>query len=188
MSRKIKDMNLKMKQTRGVFAIISPSPTTILLSEYRDRKHWNLPGGGVRENESDHEALYREVLDETGLEVVVKERIGMPLKKDEDEAILFKCEIIGGALLSTEESHHHAFANFHDAQNLPIVSSRMNRMVRDGYSLLQKPVFSGSIDIVPEAMKWVVNKEASRDFQCNESFLFIKQDSSTVCIWDRIKI
>jgi 8-oxo-dGTP diphosphatase len=41
-----------------------------------DRGRWSLPGGRVEPRESDAEALVREVLEETGLEVAVGELVG----------------------------------------------------------------------------------------------------------------
>lgn len=46
----------------------------ILLIEYDDAqfgRHWGLPGGGVEPAESIHQALQREVLEETGAHVII---------------------------------------------------------------------------------------------------------------------
>lgn len=124
-------------KTTGVFAIINPSDSVILLSEYRDRATWNLPGGGVEGNESNEEALYREVLDETGLQVKVLEQIGPAFESGNDFAYLYRCEIVGGTLLKTEESHRHIFADIDVARELPIVSSRMKKMIDYGFSSIK---------------------------------------------------
>lgn len=173
--------------TRGVFAIISPSPTTLLLSEYRDREHWNLPGGGVRDGESDQEALYREVLDETGLHTRVLHQIGPPHTAKNDVAALYQCEITGGTLIPTEESRQHLFADFCSMQKLPIISNRMGRMIVDGYSVLRNPIFSGDESAILQENIWTLSYENSLNIRVHDGYLFQKKSSQNIIIWDRIE-
>jgi 8-oxo-dGTP diphosphatase len=44
------------------------------------RGRWSLPGGRVEPGETDHSAVYREVLEETGLRVIVGPLIGRVLR------------------------------------------------------------------------------------------------------------
>src|SRR5262249_19530804 len=54
---------------------------------------WNYPGGGIEDGESPEEACIREVKEETGYDIKVKELISY-----QDEKYTFRAEIIGGAL------------------------------------------------------------------------------------------
>jgi len=88
----------------GVFALIFDDQGRILLGRRRDIDWWNLPGGGMEKGETVDEALYREVLEETGLEVEVERLVGVYSKPQKQEVVLtFRCRIIGGTLQPTEE-------------------------------------------------------------------------------------
>ena len=56
------------KLTQGVFAIIVNDEGKVLIKRRTDaNQHWDLPGGGVDDGESDIAALVREVTEETGM-------------------------------------------------------------------------------------------------------------------------
>src|SRR5579863_4095455 len=76
----------------------------ILLALRRDIDWWNLPGGGMELDETVDQALSREVREETGLEVVVGQLVGVYSKPQKQEVVLaFRCRITGGKLTETEE-------------------------------------------------------------------------------------
>ena len=76
----------------------------VLLAHRRDIDWWNLPGGGMEENETVDEALRREVLEETGLEVEVGQLVGVYSKPQKREVVLaFRCQILNGSPRETEE-------------------------------------------------------------------------------------
>ena len=77
----------------------------ILLAHRSDIDWWNLPGGGMELGETVEEAVKREVLEETGLEVEVEQLVGVYSKPQKQEVVLtFRCRKIGGILMQTEEA------------------------------------------------------------------------------------
>ncbi|WP_126580171.1 NUDIX domain-containing protein [Tengunoibacter tsumagoiensis] len=88
----------------GVSALIFEEDQ-ILLALRRDIDWWNLPGGGMEIGETVEEAVCREVLEETGLIVMVDSLVGVYSKPQKQEVVLsFRCHVIGGDLHATEES------------------------------------------------------------------------------------
>jgi ADP-ribose pyrophosphatase YjhB (NUDIX family) len=76
--------------TLGVFAAITDEEGRILCvrMNYATRA-WTTPGGRVECGESPLDALKREVLEESGLEVVVGELVGVYSKPYKDDIVLF---------------------------------------------------------------------------------------------------
>jgi 8-oxo-dGTP pyrophosphatase MutT (NUDIX family) len=77
----------------------------ILLALRRDIDWWNLPGGGMEVGETVDEALFREVSEETGLEIEIGQLVGVYSKPQKQEVVLtFRCSIISGTPIATEET------------------------------------------------------------------------------------
>lgn len=101
----------------AVYALIFDQNEQILLAHRRDIDWWNLPGGGMEAGETVEEAMQREVWEETGLEVTVKQLIGVYSKPLKQEVVLtFRCLPTGGQLTETEESRE---CRYFDPQQLP---------------------------------------------------------------------
>jgi 8-oxo-dGTP diphosphatase len=76
--------------TLGVFAAIIDKDSRILCVRMNYATlAWTTPGGRVEPGESPIEALKREVLEESGLDVVVEELIGVYSKPHKDDLVLF---------------------------------------------------------------------------------------------------
>ncbi len=79
---------------------------TVLLTERRTLRGWELPGGNAEPGEPPRDALRREVLEETGFEVRVGELVGRYRRTGflAHEAQVYRCEIEGGHLRSSWET------------------------------------------------------------------------------------
>ncbi len=91
--------------TVASFAIIFNDEGQILLSHRRDMDAWNLPGGGLEAGELPDEGVRREVLEETGLIVVVERLVGVYGRPGRNDLVFsFICRVIGGELMLTDEA------------------------------------------------------------------------------------
>lgn len=65
-----KSMNIRY---RACAAIIHKEKIVMVLHNHQGKEYWTLPGGKIEEGETPEEAAVREVQEETGLDVVIKE-------------------------------------------------------------------------------------------------------------------
>src|SRR4030095_4212192 len=90
-------MNWNGMRSLGVFAAIFDEAGRILCVRINyAAKSWSTPGGRVESGESPLEALKREVLEESGLEIEPGELLGVYAKPQEDDLVLsFRATVIG---------------------------------------------------------------------------------------------
>ena len=83
--------------TLGVFAAIFDEAGRLLCVRMNyASKRWSTPGGRVETGESPLEALKREVLEETGLNITPGELLGVYAKPQDDDLVLsFRASVIG---------------------------------------------------------------------------------------------
>lgn len=95
---------------RLVQAVVT-GPAGVLLSERRELRGWELPGGEARPGESDDEALRREVREETGLEVVLERLVGEYVRTGfhAHVARVYACRVAGGVLCPSHEAPRHGW-------------------------------------------------------------------------------
>ncbi len=78
--------------TLAVFAIICVPMGRIIIVRKRETGQWTLPGGRVKRNESISSALIREVMEETGLDIVQGPVLGVLERADQRQLCLyFRC-------------------------------------------------------------------------------------------------
>ena len=72
---------------------------------------WVLPGGGVDPDEPLHEAVMREVLEETGISVVIQRQVATytPINCLANLTHVYECRASGGALMTGAETRELAF-------------------------------------------------------------------------------
>ncbi|MBB1438149.1 NUDIX domain-containing protein [Shewanella sp. SG41-4] len=88
-------------------AVITNTVGEVLLlkATYGD-KHWGLPGGGLDPNETIHQALERECLEELGCEVDVQYLSGVYFHSAyQSQAFIFRCELPQGATIRLSDEH-----------------------------------------------------------------------------------
>lgn len=104
----------------AVSAIIFHSGTKILLQERIDNGKWSLPGGTMEPGETVEIAIKREVKEETGFDIEVKQLLGIYSDPNhviaysdgeirQQFSICFICEIKGGSLAVSNESKRVEF-------------------------------------------------------------------------------
>jgi len=94
----------------GADAAIFNDQGEILLMKRFDGSGWCLPCGFVEQNETSSEAVIRETREETGLEVKVKQLVGVFTRKPSAHnglqttiGIVYLCEVIGGEMRLSHE-------------------------------------------------------------------------------------
>lgn len=116
----------------------------VLLVQRLDNGVWVLPGGGIDSGESAEMAVVREILEETGLNVRVKRKVGEynPINRLCSFAHVFECEVVDGILCKTDETRGAEFfplsqlpAAFFPLHNDWIEDARLN-----SEEVLKKPI------------------------------------------------
>jgi 8-oxo-dGTP diphosphatase len=102
-------------------AVITNTVGEVLLlkATYGD-KHWGLPGGGLDPNETIHQALQRECVEEFGCEVDVQYLSGVYFHSAyQSQAFIFRCELPKGAQISLSDEHsEYAFVAVTELSNI----------------------------------------------------------------------
>jgi 8-oxo-dGTP diphosphatase len=79
---------------------------------------WSLPGGRVEAGESDAQALAREVIEETGLQVTVGDLVGSVLRPPHDIRD-YACAVVGGELQAGDDVADARWVTLAELRALP---------------------------------------------------------------------
>jgi 8-oxo-dGTP diphosphatase len=124
----------------GAFGIIFDEKGRVLLCHREDMDVWNLPGGRVDGGEMPTDALIREVLEESGLDVEIGRLVGVYGKINKDELdFCFICHAIGGELSITDGAGE---SKYFEVNNLPINTNPKHvERINDSVIPNEQPVF-----------------------------------------------
>jgi ADP-ribose pyrophosphatase YjhB (NUDIX family) len=120
----------------GVSGLIVRDAKVLLIRRGKEpyKDHWSLPGGGVERGETLREAVKREMLEETGLEVDVglvagyREEILGP--HEHYIVIAFHCAVTGGKLCAGDDAVECAFVDPNELGNL-VTTPALSDVFRD---------------------------------------------------------
>lgn len=112
----------------GVGAVILQDGNLLMIKRGRPPRQgqWAVPGGKVRWGETLHEAVVREVREETGLEVKVDELVwvGETIGEDWHFILLdFAAHVLGGVLEPADDADEAVWVPLSEVDRLPITSS-----------------------------------------------------------------
>ena len=98
--------------------ILSSDKKKVLLIKRRDVPVWVLPGGGVEKNESEKEAILREIKEETGFSCSIIKKVAeyTPINKLAKFTFLFECKILSGEKKISSETKD---IDFFEIEKLP---------------------------------------------------------------------
>jgi ADP-ribose pyrophosphatase YjhB (NUDIX family) len=115
-------------------AIVTNNEGKILLQRRSDNTLWALPGGTMEIGESIRETIIREVKEESGLDVVIEDLVGIYSNPKhviafsdgevrQEFSICFACKIVGGELHVSKESSEVSFFTPKEIVQLPMHES-----------------------------------------------------------------
>jgi 8-oxo-dGTP diphosphatase len=133
----------------GVGALIFKADRVLLIERGKEplKGQWSLPGGAVETGERIEDAIIREMVEETGLEVtptqiaVIFERIMYDAENLPEYHYLlidFFCDVRGGNLRPGDDCSNAAWFTFDEIERLPITEGTLEviRVARSGGTTL----------------------------------------------------
>jgi len=124
----------------GCSATIFDEHGRVLLTKRQDNGQWCLPSGGLEPGESAAEACEREVLEETGLSVVVKRLVGVYSHPDQLSvytdgnkvqivALHFEAEVTGGEVGLSDETSDFGYFTLDEVEELEMLGRHKERII-----------------------------------------------------------
>ncbi|MFC4082349.1 NUDIX domain-containing protein [Amycolatopsis samaneae] len=105
---------------RAVGAVLHDDQGRLLLvkrAHEPDAGLWTIPGGKVEPGETDEQALVRELLEETGLEVTLRAHVGS-VTRGRYDIHDYACEVVGGTLTPGDDAADARWADLADLTSL----------------------------------------------------------------------
>lgn len=111
---------------QAVYAVIFSKVKKMVLTVKNSQGMYFLPGGGLKINEGDHDCLKRELLEETGYTIEIKDFIGHARqyffsRKNEPflgDGYFYLAELLNKRQKPIEEDHFVSWIEIEEAQNI----------------------------------------------------------------------
>ncbi len=101
---KKKNWNKKSDFVLGVDSLIVNDKGQVLLVQRADDGKWSMPGGWVESGETPDQAIVREVLEETGFEVVLERIVDVHVRPEKTVHITYLVRVVSGEVSLSEET------------------------------------------------------------------------------------
>ncbi|MFH1096206.1 MAG: NUDIX hydrolase [Candidatus Desantisbacteria bacterium] len=130
---------------RVAACIIENNKILMIQHKKDDKKYWLLPGGRIEYGETIIQAIKRELIEETGVEISVGKLmfVSDAIPEDNNRHILnmfFEAEIVGGEIRLGDEEILNA-VEFIDIDKIdeliiyPLIKEELKQYIKDGHSL-----------------------------------------------------
>jgi mutator protein MutT len=98
------------------------------------RGRWSVPGGRVEAGETDHQAVLREVVEETGLTVEIIRLLGHVQRRAPEGAVFdiydYYCRSAGGTLVAGDDADETCWCDANTLATLPLASGLREALTR----------------------------------------------------------
>ena len=125
----------------GAYAVIESNDKQIAIIE--TSKGYFLPGGGINTNETDTDALKREILEELGYQVSVMAKLGETIE-------YFKA--------SSDETYYQIHSSFYKVH----LGSKIGEGIEEDHQLVWLSPEEAAKLLVPQGQVWAVQRMAKR--------------------------
>jgi 8-oxo-dGTP diphosphatase len=138
----------------GVGAVVVENDRVLLVRRANEplKGEWSLPGGAVEVGETLRDAVTREVLEETGLEVDVGPVVEVldRIRPDPDGRVRYHyvlidylCRPVGGTLACASDADEVAWAHFNELGGYGVAASAI-AVIRKAFGLIRSHAFRES--------------------------------------------
>ncbi len=120
---------VRPKFRAAVAAIIFDERGRVLLFKHTYRKfQWGIPAGGLEHHEQPFDAIMREFLEETGIQIKVERLLAaVSAREDHNISLIYLCKIASGEF---KQSHEISEMNYFDLDDLPMMLSAEKELIR----------------------------------------------------------
>jgi len=110
----------------AVAAIIFDEQGRILLFKHTYRKfEWGLPAGGLEHREQPRDAIRREFLEETGMELEVERLLtAVSAREDHHISMIYLCRITGGEFKESHEISEMKYFAVHELPSMMLTAEK----------------------------------------------------------------